>query len=400
MNLFYFAALELGQSDAANRHTLEMCHHLAQRGHQILLFVPFKRSSPTTLHPNIQIIPVPVLYSRKMLLTTLSFYLALPWSSWRHFVHLRPEIVYTRAGFLDCIAIAPLRLFFKFTYVAELNGIRSLETEGNVMKRRLVAWLERLSIRLCDKAIGVTPELCQWAIETGRLRPEQTAAIGNGVPVKLFHPMPSAEAQHILGLDLNVRYLNFTGSLKPWHGTQTLIQALPDILIEFPTGVRLLIVGDGPEKERLMKLAQQLGVHHVIDWIGQVSIQKVPFYINASEICLALFTLERNIQTGISPIKVFEYMACGRPFITTRIGATYDDLIESCQCGILVPPNDSSALAQAVAQLLRNPEQCKRLGRQGRQIAVEWYSWAKIAERTEQFIMQPEQPPSEPKGAS
>ena len=112
--------------------------------------------------------------------------------------------------------------------------------------------------------------------------------------------------------------------------------------------------------------------------------------------------MERNAQIGFyfSPIKVFEYMACGCPFVTTRLGSSYDDLIESCQCGILVPPNDPSALAQAVVQLLRNPEQCERLGRQGRQVAVERYSWAKIAERTEQFITQPEQPPSEPKSAS
>ena len=389
MMIFYFAALELGRPDAANRHTIEVCQHLAQRGHQILLFAPFKRSPSTTLDPKIQIIPVPVHYGQKQLLTSLSYYLALPWVAWRYIMRLRPAVVYTRASFLDVITIAPLRLCFKFTYVAEVNGTRSLETKGNVVKLYLVARLERLSMVLADKAICVTPALRQWAIVIGKLKSEQTVTIGNGVNVEKFYPIQSSQARSILGLDKNVRYLTFTCSLKPWHCTRFLIEALPDIVSEFPTGIRLLIVGDGPEKVRMLKLARRLGVNHAIDWVGQVSPHKVPLYINASEICLAPFSLERNAQTGISPIKIFEYIACGRPFVTTRIGAAYDDFIESCRCAVLVPPNDPTALAAAVVKLLKNPKQCARMGQQGRRIAVERYSWAKIAEQIEQFITQP-----------
>jgi glycosyltransferase involved in cell wall biosynthesis len=253
----------------------------------------------------------------------------------------------------------------------------------------LVARLERLSILLADKAICVTPALRQWAIEIGNLKPAQTVTISNGVNVKQFYPIPSSRARAILGLDTNVRYLTFTCSLKPWHGTRFLIESLVCILSEYSSGIRLLIVGDGPEKLRMVELARQLGVKHIIDWIGQVSINKVPLYINAGEICLAPFTVERNVQTGISPIKIFEYMACSRPFITTRVETTYNNLIVSCHCGVLVPPNDPTALAAAVVKLLQNPKQCARMGQQGRRIAVERYSWAKITEQIEQFITQP-----------
>ena len=81
-------------------------------------------------------------------------------------------------------------------------------------------------------------------------------------------------------------------------------------------------------------------------------------------------------------------MSCGRPFVTTRIGIAFDDEIESCRCGILVPPGDPIALGKAVVQLLNNPEERQRLGQRGRQAAVDQYSWATIAERTEQFITQ------------
>jgi glycosyltransferase involved in cell wall biosynthesis len=389
MMMFYFAALELGKPDAANRHTIEVCQHLAQRGHQILLFAPYKRSPSITLDPKIQIIPVPVHYGQKQLLTSLSYYIALPWVAWRYFVRLRPQIVYCRSSFLDFIAISVLRIFFGFTYVAEVNGIRSLETTGNYAKRYLVAWMERISIRFCDKVIAVTPELRQWAFKTGKLRPEQTATIGNGVSVELFHPIPSLHAKQMLGLDLNLRYLTFTSSLKPWHGNQILIEALSTILSEFPSGIRLLIVGHGPGRDRLIKLTERLGVGDAIDWVGQVSPHKVPLYINASEICLAPIAMGSTVREGRASIKIFEYMACGRPFVTTRIGAAYDDLIEACHCGVLVPPNDTTALAAAVVKLLQNPKQCARMGQQGRRIAVGRYSWAKIAEQIEQFITQP-----------
>ncbi len=388
MNFFYFSGVDLEQSDAASRHTLEICNNLAQRGHHILLFVPHNHPPVVkSLHSSIQLVPVPVRYGHIPLLISILFYLALPWTSWRYFRQIKPEIVYTRASFLDFIAIAPLQLFFKFSYVAEINGIRSMETSNNTAKRWVIAWFERLSMRLCDKAIGVTPELCQWAINQGRLQAKQVIAIGNGVPTELFYPIPAEQIKKLLNLDLNKRYLNFTSSLKAWHGTRLLIKALPVILAEFPDDVCLLIVGDGPERQSLTDLAHQIGVNEAIHWVGSVSIEEVPQYINASELCLAPFVLERNVKTGVSPIKVFEYMACGRPFVTTRIGAAYDMMIESCDCGILVPPDDVNALAESVIYLLHYPEQGKEMGELGRETAVNKYSWAKIAEQIEQFII-------------
>ena len=388
MMMFYFAALELGKPDAANRHTIEVCQNLAQRGHQIFLFAPFKHSSRITLDPRIQIIPVPVYYCQKQLITSLSYYLVLPWVAWRYFVRLRPKIVYCRSSFLDFIAISVLRIFFRFAYVAEVNGVRSMETTGGYSKRYLIGWMERISIGFCDKVIAVTPELKEWAIKTGKIRPEQTTTIGNGVNVELFYPIPSVQAKQILGLELNLRYLTFTSSLKPWHDSQVLIEALPKILSVFTSQIRLLIVGDGPEKPRMVELARRLAVNHAIEWIGRVPINKVPLYINAGEICLAPFTMGRNSLTGISPIKIFEYMACKRPFITTKTETSYDNLIESCHCGILVSPNDATALAAAVVKLLQNPKQCSQMGQKGRRIAIERYSWARIAEQIEQFITQ------------
>jgi glycosyltransferase involved in cell wall biosynthesis len=386
MKLFYFAAIELGHGDAPNRHTLELCNHLAQRGHRIWLFVPFRRLPSTDLHPNVRLVSVPVLYGFGTFLRSLSFRLALPLWSWRRFLRLRPDVVYVRTGFLDWIAIAPLRLLFDFVHVGEWNGIRSLETPGGRLKRLLIAWQERVTLRLSDKVIGVAPELCEWAIATGQVKPDQTAAIGNGVPTDLFAPMPLEEARSQLDLETDRQYLTFTSTLKPWHDTASLIRALPDILEQWSGQVHLLVVGDGPERERLVRLADELGVNHAIRWVGRVPADRVPLYINASEVCLAPFPAGRDY---FSAIKVFEYMGCARPFVTTQLGAAFDELVKDCQCGILVPPGDPAALAAAVLRLLCDPELRARLGSNGRRAALERYSWAKVAERTEQFIQEP-----------
>lgn len=389
MNLFYFANIHVTQSEAATGHTLEVCNHLAQRGHTVWLFVPYHdEPSPIVLCKNVHIIPVSQGYFSNRLLKSIFFYIMLPWVSWTYFRREHPAFVYTRASFLDFIAILPLRMFFDFIYVAELNGIRSLETSGHRLKRIVIMWFEYFSLRLSDKVICVTPELGTWAIKHGKLHKEQVSIIGNGVSTEIFYPMPIKEACQQVGLDCSKRYLNFTSSLKRWHGTQLLIEALPQILNEFPD-VHLLIVGDGPEKRHLSRLATRLNVIENIKWIGSVSIEKVPYYINASEICLAPFVRERNLETGISPIKIFEYMACARPFISTRIGTTYDFMVESCDCGLLVPPNDATALASAVLHLLRNPRIAKRMGQNGFETAKEHYSWEKISKQIEQFLLSP-----------
>jgi glycosyltransferase involved in cell wall biosynthesis len=198
--------------------------------------------------------------------------------------------------------------------------------------------------------------------------------------------MPPAEARRRLQLPPDTLYLNFTGSMKAWHDIETVIRAMPVIIDAFPRCVRLMIVGDGPQRKMLKKLARDLGVEGAIEWVGTIPAREVPLYINSAEICLAPFTKKRNTTTGLCPLKVLEYMSCGRPFVMSRSETRLDRLISDLQCASLVPPGDPELLARAVIDLLDHPERKRQLGENGRKAACRLFDWDGVVNRIEQFI--------------
>src|SRR5690606_2863783 len=139
-----------------------------------------------------------------------------------------------------------------------------------------------------------------------------------------------------LGLELETPYVCFVGNLAPWQGVEYLVKAAPSILSRFPE-CHFLIVGDGVMKDNLLKLCRELGVEDKFIFTGVVAYDRVPLYINASDICAAPFILARNAKIGLSPLKLYEYMACGKTVVASNISGV-SDVLEASGGGILVPP--------------------------------------------------------------
>lgn len=90
-------------------------------------------------------------------------------------------------------------------------------------------------------------------------------------------------------------------------------------------------------------------------------------------------------MTGLSPLKIFEYMACGKPVVTTRVGGL-DRLMAKHDCGIAVRAGDIEALAKAISELLSNPKLSEHYGTNGREAAVKYYSWSSISKRILEIV--------------
>jgi glycosyltransferase involved in cell wall biosynthesis len=95
--------------------------------------------------------------------------------------------------------------------------------------------------------------------------------------------------------------------------------------------------------------------------------------INIADIGVAPFISARNRKTGLSPLKVYEYMACGKPVISSRIESL--EWIEEEGAGCLVEPGDVISLAKALQDLVRNPHKRIEMGQRGLEIAREKFSW-------------------------
>ena len=112
----------------------------------------------------------------------------------------------------------------------------------------------------------------------------------------------------------------FTGSLFPYQGVDLLIRAAPAILARDPA-ILFLIVGDGPRLRESMDLVKESEVAGSFHFTGRVPYQKVPLYINAADLCVAP---KKPILSGYSPLKLYEYMACGKPVIADENGGFRD----------------------------------------------------------------------------
>jgi len=238
------------------------------------------------------------------------------------------------------------------------------------------------TLEFSDKIIAVTPGIKANLEKIYNIPGGKIVVVSNGANTSLFKPLKQETCKKELGLDAEISYVSFVGNFAPWQGVEYLVKAAPFILSQFPK-CRFLIVGDGIMKNELIKLSRELGVEDRFIFTGVVEYFRVPLYINASDACVAPFIFARNAKIGLSPLKLYEYMACGKPVVASGIDGV-SDILEASEGGISVIPENPSALAEAILKLLENPNLRIKMGSKGLRYVTEncsWYSVAKQVDR-------------------
>lgn len=171
--------------------------------------------------------------------------------------------------------------------------------------------------------------------------------------------------------------IGFAGVLNDAHALAMLADAFAALHRNVP-GTRLLIVGDGPRREELVTRLASDGLQDVVYFAGVVDPQEMPAWVASMDVGVVPYA---NQQTRCSsPLKVFEYMAAGVPVVAGRVGQLAR-LIEDDVNGILVPPGDAVALADALERLCIDPDLRARLGPAGRMTVLHRYTWDAIVQR-------------------
>jgi len=270
--------------------------------------------------------------------------------------------------------------------VKEVNGIVAVESAihgASGPETGLLAWFERFSMPRADRFITVTPELKDELVNRHRVDPEKVTVIGNGANTDLFRPMDRHVARNTLGLPDENSFVVFVGKLARWHSLEHLIGCAPAVLASRPD-TRFLIVGDGPERERLKSLTHDLGVTEYFRFVGSVPYETVPLYCAAAEVCVVCLSPEFYLPRGASPLKLNEYLACGRPVVATR--APGFEFLEQVGAGVLVDPRDPEDLAQGLLRYLSDPVLAKNAGARGREHVVANASWVRVSGRVAQVL--------------
>jgi len=178
--------------------------------------------------------------------------------------------------------------------------------------------------------------------------------------------------------------VGYVGTFAEWHGVPNLVKASKTILEHLPTA-RFLMVG--PYYEKTSRLVREADLTDAYTFTGPVPYPKVPLFISASDVLVAPYNPIDQKAFTFFPLKIVEYMACGKAVVTTSSGVI-PNLVKNEENGLLVKPGNPVELAQAIARLLTDRDLAERLGRRARDTVQEEYSWRSFARRLERILTQ------------
>ncbi|ABR73439.1 glycosyl transferase family 1 [Actinobacillus succinogenes] len=228
-----------------------------------------------------------------------------------------------------------------------------------------------------DAMIAVSPGVRQY-LESFAKAKGRVHVIANGVNLERFASAALENQKRLRNLTaLSEITIGFLGTLKPWHGLATLVDAWK-ILRRRNQHIRLLIVGDGPEYAYLYSDIKNAGLTDYVTFTGTVQPEQVPYWLAQMDIAVAPYPQLDNFY--FSPLKIYEYMASGIPVITTRVGHL-EKVVCHGQNGMLVEAENPEQMADCIERLVAEPLRLQQLGIAARQTAEREHSWLSVVER-------------------
>jgi sugar transferase (PEP-CTERM/EpsH1 system associated) len=296
----------------------------------------------------------------------------LYWHLWRALRRLRPSIVHTR-NLAALEAQVPARLIPGVHCVHGEHGRDVFDLKGTNRKYNLL----RRAIRpLVHRYIAVSRDLAQWLTDTVRVAPQRVRQIYNGVDPERFRPRqgarPALAPAGFLPRDALV--VGTIGRLAEVKDQLGLVRAFARLLRERPEWrdrMRLVLVGDGPQRDSIESAIAEEGIASLV-WLAG-DREDVPELLRM----LDLFVLP-SLGEGISNT-VLEAMASGLPVIATRVGGN-PELVEEGVTGTLVDEGDPLALAQAIAAYLADQRLLALHGAAGRARVAKCFQWDRCVE--------------------
>src|SRR5574341_151726 len=289
-----------------------------------------------------------------------------------------PDFIYERASIYATAGIS-LAQELKRPILIELNAPLAIEQSAYraTSLGELAAQAELWMLSRADAVLTVSSALKEYVVSLG-IEPRQVYSMPNCVDPSCFKPKPrNSEIRAQWGLQ-DEPVLGFVGGLRPWHGVEVL-PALLDRLRQQHNNLHLVIVGNGPLQNKLECDLRNRGLMQRAVFTGSVSHEQVAEIIPQFDVALAPYPqLEHSFY--FSPLKIFEYMACGVPLVASEMGQI-GEVVRNGETGLLYPPGDLDALTTACDRLLRDSNLRRQIGQAASREIHSHYTWNHNAAR-------------------
>lgn len=288
----------------------------------------------------------------------------------------KPDLIYERAASLQ-LAGCNVASRKNIRHIIEINAPfreERMAMQGKSLLNFMIDKAERKQVEFPERVVVVSSALKKYLSEKYPGNDKKIIITPNAIRLQKLPVDENEKIKIKEKYDLkNGLIIGFVGSIFPYHGVDLLIRSFRELL-EKHNNCKLLIVGDGETLPSLKKLAGSLNLGNSIVFTGNITNEKVGYYIDLMDICV----MPRSNWYG-SPVKIFEYGMHGKPIVAPD-NAPLRDIMENNKHGLLIS-SGAPGLTPALMKLVESESLRKFLGENFRKKVIEEHTWEKMAEK-------------------
>jgi glycosyltransferase involved in cell wall biosynthesis len=243
---------------------------------------------------------------------------------------------------------------------------------GKLYFSHLLRWAEDTELEASNAIIVISDSLKKQLIQYG-VDGDKIHVVPNGVHPDQFYPeIGDNGLRKSLGLE-DKFVITYTGTFGRWHGVEVLAEAVQHIVKLIPNAV-VLFVGDGDLRPRIEEITKRDGVSDRIMITGFVPFTTIPNYLAFADVTVSPCINNDDNEFFNSPVKLFEYMAMGKPIVASSVGQQ-GVVIEHGVNGLLHQEKNPEELAQRIYEVYKDKNFATKLGLEARRRAIEKHDW-------------------------
>jgi len=345
-------------------HVRAIAKAFADLGHEVLLLVGDGSDDFCIPNVTVKVVKKKHTGAARLLDDLRAAFVGIRW------LGLFPErLIYERR--FSCKVGLLIKLFTNTPLGVEINGLVDGEAhaQGEAYRKARV-W----TLRWANTIVAVAPGLANALTQRFGLDKDRICVVSNGVDIEQFRPLERLKSKYHCGFKSTDKIILFVGNFAGWYDLPLLVKAFSIVALSLDDA-KLVLVGDGKFMNKVCKQIHEFGITDRVVLTGKVKHSSIPGYIAASDVCVAPFTKGVN-EDGLSPMKLFEYLAVARPVVASDVGGL-DQYANGLPSLHLVEIENPIAFAKKILALLNNPKEEDAL--KSSDVIRSQYSWQQAA---------------------